>query len=165
MLSELAVKKSGKAEKRNIVSLKRDSDADHEQPNHWELSKSNSPMLQFKNDKPGKRFRIVLENILREDLYFNSDIANQLLVTALKTNKFNLHSELVKNTLSEREIEIIHHITNEFTNSEISEKLEVSKRTIDNHRQNILTKLNLKNSSGLVRFAIENNVFDSSSFA
>ena len=36
--------------------------------------------------------------------------------------------------------------------------LELSKRTVDNHRQNILTKLHLRNTAGLVRCAVENGI-------
>lgn len=57
--------------------------------------------------------------------------------------------------LSRREIEILTCIANEMTNEEIAEKLELSKRTVDNHRQNMLKKLNAKNSMGLVLAAIK----------
>ena len=57
--------------------------------------------------------------------------------------------------LSKREIEILTCIANEMTNEEIADKLELSKRTVDNHRQNMLKKLNAKNSMGLVLAAIK----------
>ena len=57
--------------------------------------------------------------------------------------------------LSRREIEILTCIANEMTNEEIAYKLGLSKRTVDNHRQNMLKKLNAKNSMGLVLAAIK----------
>lgn len=65
--------------------------------------------------------------------------------------------------LSKREIEILTCIANEMTNEEIAEKLELSKRTVDNHRQNMLKKLNAKNSMGLVLAAIKIGLINVSS--
>ena len=42
--------------------------------------------------------------------------------------------------------------------NESAKKLFLSKRTIDNHRQNILNKLGMNNTAGLVRFAVENGL-------
>ena len=60
--------------------------------------------------------------------------------------------------LSKREIEIIQLICEQLTNEDISKKLFLSKRTIDNHRQNILNKLGMVNTAGMVRFAVENGL-------
>ncbi|HCD47454.1 MAG TPA: DNA-binding response regulator, partial [Cryomorphaceae bacterium] len=60
--------------------------------------------------------------------------------------------------LSKREIEILKFISDQLTNEEIAKKLFLSKRTIDNHRQNILNKLGMNNTAGLVRFAVENGL-------
>jgi DNA-binding NarL/FixJ family response regulator len=57
--------------------------------------------------------------------------------------------------LSKREIEILTCIANEMTNEEIAVKLELSKRTVDNHRQNMLNKLKVKNSMGLLLIAMK----------
>jgi DNA-binding NarL/FixJ family response regulator len=57
--------------------------------------------------------------------------------------------------LSSRETEILKHIAQGFTNSEIGEKLFLSPLTIKTHRQNILHKLNLSNTAAAVRLASE----------
>ncbi|MBI2730371.1 MAG: response regulator transcription factor [Sphingobacteriales bacterium] len=54
------------------------------------------------------------------------------------------------NSLSEREIEIVGHIKNGLSSKEISGKLDISLKTVEVHRHNILKKLNLKNSASLV---------------
>ena len=66
-----------------------------------------------------------------------------------------MDSNELTDKLSRREIEILTCIANEMTNEEIADKLELSKRTVDNHRQNMLKKLNAKNSMGLVLAAIK----------
>ncbi|MBK8610119.1 MAG: response regulator transcription factor [Chitinophagaceae bacterium] len=59
--------------------------------------------------------------------------------------------------LSKREKEILKLIAEGFTNSEISKKLFISIDTVDTHRKNLYTKLNVKNTALLIRQAIENN--------
>lgn len=56
------------------------------------------------------------------------------------------------NALSQREIEIIHFIKKGFSSKEIAESLEISVKTVEVHRYNILKKLNLKNSAALVNY-------------
>jgi DNA-binding NarL/FixJ family response regulator len=62
------------------------------------------------------------------------------------------------NQLSEREIEIIKLITSEFSTNEIAEKLFISAGTVETHRHNIFKKLGIKNSIGLVKFALKNGL-------
>jgi len=46
-------------------------------------------------------------------------------------------------------------IVDEFTNQEIADKLYLSLRTVENHRNNLLQKLKVKNTAGLVKIAIQ----------
>ncbi len=66
-------------------------------------------------------------------------------------------SDKLKN-LSEREIEIIKLIANELNTNEIADKLFLSSATVETHRHNILKKLAIKSSIGLVRFAVDNGL-------
>jgi DNA-binding NarL/FixJ family response regulator len=56
--------------------------------------------------------------------------------------------------LSSREKEILKLIAEEYTNPEIAEKLFLSVRTVDTHRQNLIQKLDVKNTAGLVKYAV-----------
>lgn len=58
-------------------------------------------------------------------------------------------------SLSERELQIIELVANGLTNLEIAKQLEISKRTVDNHISNILTKTKTDNRVELVRWAIQ----------
>jgi DNA-binding NarL/FixJ family response regulator len=62
--------------------------------------------------------------------------------------------------LSKREIEILRLICNEFSNAEIAEKLFLSVSTIETHRKNIISKLGVNNTVGLVKFALKNKLID-----
>jgi DNA-binding NarL/FixJ family response regulator len=58
-------------------------------------------------------------------------------------------------SLSEREIEILELVATGLTNHDIAEKLEISKRTVDNHISNILMKTKTDNRVELVRWALQ----------
>ncbi|HEY9704011.1 MAG TPA: LuxR C-terminal-related transcriptional regulator [Allocoleopsis sp.] len=57
--------------------------------------------------------------------------------------------------LSEREIQIIGLIADGLSNQQIGDKLEISKRTVDNHVSNILTKTKTDNRVALVKWALQ----------
>lgn len=67
-------------------------------------------------------------------------------------------NEAGKPTLTRREKEILGLIASGLTNVEISDKLFVSPWTVDSHRKSIMTKLNMKNTATLVKYAIENGL-------
>ncbi len=57
--------------------------------------------------------------------------------------------------LSDRELEIVELVAAGFTNEKIAERLEISKRTVDNHVSNILNKTQTHNRVELVRWALQ----------
>jgi DNA-binding NarL/FixJ family response regulator len=57
--------------------------------------------------------------------------------------------------LSDRELQVIELVSSGLKNEEISQRLEISKRTVDNHISNILTKTGTENRVALVRWALE----------
>jgi len=56
--------------------------------------------------------------------------------------------------LSKREIQVLEMVAEGFTNHEISEKLEISPKTVARHRERIMHKLNIHSSTELVKYAI-----------
>jgi len=62
--------------------------------------------------------------------------------------------------LSSREKEILVLIAQEFTGNEIAEKTFISLNTVNTHRRNLISKLNVKNTAGLVKYAIEYGLLD-----
>ncbi|MFQ5576540.1 MAG: response regulator [Anaerolineae bacterium] len=61
----------------------------------------------------------------------------------------------VKDRLTPREREVLTQIAEGYPNREIAEALEISVKTVARHRENIMGKLNLRNRTALVRYAIE----------
>ncbi|GAB4217291.1 MAG: helix-turn-helix transcriptional regulator [Synechococcales cyanobacterium] len=67
-----------------------------------------------------------------------------------------MHMETPSQTpLSDREVQVIELIASGLTNQDIAEKLEISKRTVDNHVSNILEKTGTNNRVALVRWALQ----------
>jgi DNA-binding NarL/FixJ family response regulator len=62
--------------------------------------------------------------------------------------------------ISSREQEVLKLICRELTNAEIAEKLFISSRTVEGHRNNLLAKTGCRNTAGLVIFAIRHGIFD-----
>jgi two-component system nitrate/nitrite response regulator NarL len=62
-------------------------------------------------------------------------------------------------SLTNREKEVLKLIVEECTTSEIAERLFISTHTVETHRKNLLSKLNLKNTAGLVKYAIEKGYY------
>jgi len=60
--------------------------------------------------------------------------------------------------LTRREIEVLKLVAEGLTNIEIAEKLFISVTTVDSHRKNLISKLQVKNTAALVRVAIENKM-------
>jgi two-component system response regulator NreC len=60
--------------------------------------------------------------------------------------------------LSKREIEVLKLVCMEFSNTEIANRLFLSVSTIETHRKNLIAKLGVNNTVGLVKFALKNNL-------
>jgi len=65
------------------------------------------------------------------------------------------HSEEPSSDLSKRELQIVELVAAGLTNQEISEQLAISKRTVDNHVSNVLSKTGSANRVALVRWALQ----------
>lgn len=79
-------------------------------------------------------------------------LLNRLLLSlAVQTEQTHLQIEL-----SMREIEVLHLIAEGYTNQEMADKIFLSKRTVEGHRQSLIDKTGSKNTAALIRFAVTN---------
>lgn len=103
-----------------------------------------------------KRKEIIsaFKNILEKEKFFCGSVLNTILSDRFQQKASNYN-------LTEREVEIIELISRGQTTQDIADNLCRSIHTINTHRKNILKKLNLKNKSDLVRFALENGILNS----
>jgi DNA-binding NarL/FixJ family response regulator len=84
--------------------------------------------------------------------YYSNEVS-VTLINSLMTGSQNKDKEL-----SERELEVLTYIASGNTNNEIGEKLFISGRTVETHRRNILSKLDVKNTAEMIKYAIKNNL-------
>ncbi len=102
---------------------------------------------------------LALKTVMEGKKYYSESVVFELLNR--DKNIAELANEPVSEklkVLSEREIEIIKLIANEYNTKEIADKLFLSASTVETHRHNILKKLGIKSSIGLVRFAVDNGL-------
>lgn len=96
-------------------------------------------------------------------------LRNEVYLSASLSEKFNQNSPdnninkddiigFSESLITTREKAVLKLIVEGFTNQQIAETLHLSVRTVDTHRTNMLTKLNLPNTASLVRFAIVNKL-------
>ena len=101
----------------------------------------------------GEELIWAIKSVMSGEIYYSNKVAITLLNE--RKEKAATKTDILKESLTKREIQVLKLIVDELTNEEISQELNLSKRTVDGHRQNLLSKLNVKNTVGLVKFAIE----------
>lgn len=88
--------------------------------------------------------------------FFSEELLVNILNSMRDNNKPAI--EFPDNELSERELEILYHVCKGESNQEIAEALFISKRTVDKHRANLLSKTGCRNTAALVMYAIKNKM-------
>lgn len=75
-------------------------------------------------------------------------------------NTITIEDKQIDEILSRRELEVLRLICKEFSNAEIADKLFLSVSTVETHRKNLIAKLGVNNTVGLVKFALRNKLID-----
>lgn len=96
-----------------------------------------------------------IKNVIAGNNYFSQEILNRL-ITGIQKKK----SPSKSGELSDREVEVLYHICKGLSNQKIAELLYISKRTVDKHRENLLSKTKSKNTADLVMFAVKNGIVE-----
>ncbi len=90
--------------------------------------------------------------------YFGADVKQTVMDNFINRVKY---PEQVNNKhLTDRELEITRLFAESYTFKEIGNKLNISPKTVEAHKKKILTKLNLKTTIDLVKFAIKHKIID-----
>ncbi|NCC73015.1 MAG: response regulator transcription factor [Sphingobacteriia bacterium] len=99
-----------------------------------------------------------INTVMEGKNYFSEEVKNVIMMEMVK--KKNTTGKIIGDPipLTPRELDVLNLIVDELTNHEIAEKLFISVRTVDAHRRNLLEKTGSRNTAGLVKFAIENNL-------
>jgi DNA-binding NarL/FixJ family response regulator len=98
-----------------------------------------------------------IRTVFNKSPYYCKTTSHKLAHLIAKS-RFDPYKQEEKIELSDRELKIIQLICKEFTNKEIADKLFLSIRTVEGHRLKIFEKMNVKNTVGLVVYAMKNGL-------
>ena len=104
-----------------------------------------------------EEFIFAINQILKNKTYFSDEV----IETIVKDDAYETHGspDISKiATLSDREKEVIQLLCDGLNNKQIADKLFVSHKTIDNHRTNIMRKIDVHNIVGLIRFCLKHGL-------
>ena len=98
--------------------------------------------------------------------FFCSCIVDQLKKEKIDVYKIDFQSlKYEPSNLSDREIQIIQYIAEGYTNAQIAAILYISNHTVNTHRKNIMKKLGINNTVGIVMYAIKQEIVSPNQFA
>lgn len=134
------------------------------------LTIHDEPPFVFKALEAGANGFLVKESPLEElidaikavmsgETYLSSNFPLTLLGSYAKHRKRGRKADEFA-MLTKREREILQYIAEGFTSPKIAQTLFISRKTVENHRANIMQKLNIHDTAGLVRYAIKIGLVD-----
>jgi DNA-binding NarL/FixJ family response regulator len=103
---------------------------------------------------------VAIRTVGKGDSYFSNEVTETIMKGLMNQRKASSGSTAFFPKLSRREKEVLKLIAQEFTTQEIADNLYISLKTVESHRSSLLSKLNARNSVGLVRIALENNLLE-----
>jgi two-component system response regulator NreC len=106
-----------------------------------------------KDSDPEEVF-FAIESIFRKGTYINEQT---LMAIQGRMGKKSIQHK-IKIDITKREEEILQLVCQQYTAEEIAQKLFISVKTVNGHRNNLLLKTGSKNVTGLVLYAIKNNI-------
>ena len=111
----------------------------------------------FKNCEK-EEFIQAIQTTYKSGFYVNKQVFEALQRVKKPSNELkNINAIAIE--LTNRETEVLRLICQEYNNNEIAEKLFLSVRTVEGHRNNLLLKTGCRNTAGLVLFAIRYGLF------
>ncbi|MFZ0596248.1 MAG: response regulator transcription factor [Flavobacterium sp.] len=109
----------------------------------------------------GENIIEAIEAVYQGQEYFCDAVRDKIFNSFMHNNtKLNKNNYVKNPVLSTREIEIIKLIALEYSGKQISEELFISMHTVESHRKNIMKKLNITSTIGLVKYALKNDLIN-----
>ncbi len=102
-----------------------------------------------------------IENVYQSRVFYCQHTSAKLATMIVKS-KFNPYRKTESIEFTDREKDIVKLICLQFTAQEIADKLFLSKRTVEGYRTRILEKMNVKNTAGVVIFALKHGIIKES---
>ena len=99
-----------------------------------------------------------IETVNSGQSYFSEEVTETIMKSLVNQRTGSKKSAMLSPKISRREKDVLELIVKEYTTQEIADTLFISLKTVESHRRSLLTKLNVRNTAGLVRVAIENQL-------
>ena len=99
-----------------------------------------------------------IKKVAAGENFFSEELLFSILNNMRDNNK--TETESPDSEISERVMEILYHVCKGKSNQEIADELFISKRTVDKHRANLLSKTGCRNTAALVMYAIKNKIIE-----
>ena len=115
-----------------------------------------------KNTEP-EDMENTIRNVAEKGFYYTDEVL-EVIRENMSTKKSIKPQNSFNIKFTNRELEILQLICEQYTTQEIGKKLFISPRTVDGHRNNILEKTNSRNTAGLVVYALENGIVNIKKF-
>jgi DNA-binding NarL/FixJ family response regulator len=102
-----------------------------------------------------------LENVSKGEYFLDSSVSQQVVKRLMESPTKEVKiTDAAYDTLTPREQEVMRLLAEGLSTKEIAEKLFISPKTVENHRSNIMNKLNLHSTHELVRYAARLGLID-----
>jgi DNA-binding NarL/FixJ family response regulator len=108
-------------------------------------------------DSSREELRIAIRSVLEGKKYISPGVAGNVLEGYLDGRK-TLKSKSALDTVTEREKQVLKLLGEGYQNKEIAELVNISVKTVEKHRANIMAKLDLHNAAALTAFAFEHGL-------
>jgi DNA-binding NarL/FixJ family response regulator len=102
-------------------------------------------------------FRVAIEKVSRGDHYFSEEMITKITKHVIKEKKQEIEKKNLPN-LTKREYEVLELICKGYSNERIGECLNISKRTVERHKTNLISKTETQNTLNLVIFAFRHSI-------
>ncbi|PWG05704.1 response regulator transcription factor [Polaribacter aquimarinus] len=113
----------------------------------------------LKNTSPKMVIHTVNE-VFEKGFYYDEKVLKIIHENIISSSGKRIKSDLDKKLLSKREIDVLELICEQYTTVEIADKLFISPRTVEGHRNNLLLKTQSKNVAGLVIYGIQKKLIE-----
>lgn len=105
-----------------------------------------------------EELQIAIEKVMEGESYYSEGVTKRIM-ESLQSKK-RIRSKINSVVITEREQEVLKLLVQELTTNEIAEKLFISHHTVESHRKNLIAKLQVRGTSGLVKYAIQSGLVD-----
>ena len=105
-----------------------------------------------------KELEEAIRTVHNGEVYYSAKVTQRIMEGLQQKTK--IEREMGDISLTDREKDVLKLIAQEFTTTEIGEKLFISHHTVESHRKNLISKLGVRSAAGLVKYAVQNGLVD-----